>query len=185
MMSTRDVVYIALFAALTAALGLVPKITLPVAAGVPITAQTLGVMLAGSILGARRDALAMLVFLVLLAVGLPLLSGGRGGLGMFAGPSGGFLVGWVIGAGVTGFLVQQFWQRLNYAWAFLAAALGGIVGVYLPGIPWLAFAAELSIEKAAVGSLAFVPGDIVKAALAAAIIVTVKRSYPLLNLRRA
>ena len=71
----RSVTLIALFAALIAALGLVPKFTL--AAGVPITAQTLGVMLCGTVLGARRGGLAVLLFLALVALGLPLLAGGR------------------------------------------------------------------------------------------------------------
>ncbi|WP_230048946.1 biotin transporter BioY, partial [Erwinia aphidicola] len=79
-MSTRDIVYIALFAAITAALGLFPAFSLPVIA-VPITAQTLGPMLAGAIAGAKRGALALVLFVLLMAIGLPLLAGGRGGLG--------------------------------------------------------------------------------------------------------
>ncbi|MEL6321465.1 MAG: biotin transporter BioY, partial [Cyanobacteria bacterium J06626_14] len=75
-MTTRDLVYIAVFAALVAALGLIPPIPLPFIP-VPITAQSLGVMLAGAILGARRGACALLLFLVLVAIGFPLLSGGR------------------------------------------------------------------------------------------------------------
>lgn len=70
----REIALIALFAALTAALGLMPPISLGF--GVPITAQTLGVMLSGAVLGARRGALAMLLLLLLIALGLPLLSGG-------------------------------------------------------------------------------------------------------------
>lgn len=73
----RNIVLIALFAALIAVLGLIPKITLM--SGVPITAQSLGVMLCGTVLGARRGALAVLLFLLLVALGLPLLAGGRAG----------------------------------------------------------------------------------------------------------
>jgi biotin transport system substrate-specific component len=80
-MSTRDIVYIALFAAIVGALGMFPPITLPLI-GVPITAQSLGVMLAGSVLGARRGGLAIVLFLVLVAIGVPLLAGGRGGFGV-------------------------------------------------------------------------------------------------------
>ena len=87
----RNVAQIALFAALIAALGLIPKITL--AFGVPITAQSMGVMLCGSVLGARRGSMAVLLFLLLVALGLPLLSGCRGGLGLFVSPSDGFLFG--------------------------------------------------------------------------------------------
>ena len=184
-MSTKDISYIALFAALTAALALLPKITVPIAAGVQITAQTLGVMLAGGVLGARRGALSMALFLVLVAIGLPLLAGGRGGLGVFAGPSAGFLFGWIVGAFITGWLVERFWRRLNFGFAAMACVVGGIIGVYLPGIPWLSYATDLTLGQAAIGSAAFIPGDLIKAVLAAAIVVTIKRSYPLVNTARA
>ena len=184
-MSTKDISYIALFTALTAALTLLPKITVPIAAGVQITAQTLGVMLAGGVLGARRGALSMALFLVLVAIGLPLLAGGRGGLGVFAGPSAGFLFGWIVGAFITGWLVERFWRRLNFGFAAMACVVGGIIGVYLPGIPWLSYATDLTLGQAAIGSAAFIPGDLIKAVLAAAIVVTIKRSYPLVNPARA
>ena len=73
--------------------GLVPPVAIAFLGGVPITAQTLGVMLAGVMLGPIRGALAVLLFLFLVALGLPFLSGGRGGLGVFMGPSVGFLIG--------------------------------------------------------------------------------------------
>ena len=85
----RNLTLVALFAALIAALALIPKFSLGF--GVPITAQTLGVMLCGTVLGAKRGTLAVLLFLVLVAIGLPLLAGGRGGLGSFMLPSSGFL----------------------------------------------------------------------------------------------
>ena len=102
----RNITLIALFAALVAALGLIPKLTLGF--GVPITAQSMGIMLCGTILGARRGALAVLLVLALVALGLPLLAGGRGGLGVFAGPTVGFLVGWPIAAFVTGLIVERW-----------------------------------------------------------------------------
>ena len=102
-MTTRDLVLIALFAAITAVLGLFPALTLPIT-GVPVTAQTLGVMLAGSILGARRGGLTLVVFLVLVAVGLPLLAGGRGGAAVLFGVTAGFLFSWPVAAFVIGWL---------------------------------------------------------------------------------
>ena len=105
-MQSRDIVYIALFAALTAALALFPPVTVPVL-GVPVTAQSLGVMLAGALAGARNGALAMVLFLALVAAGLPLLAGGRGGLGVLMGPSGGFLFAWPIAAWVIGMLLSR------------------------------------------------------------------------------
>ena len=177
-MTTKDLVHIALFAALTVALGIFPPLTVPVI-GVPVTAQSMGVMLAGGILGARRGALAMTLFLVLVAIGLPVLAGGRGGIGMFAGPSGGFLAGWVPGAYLCGWLTERLWSRLNLVWAFAVSATGGIGVVYLAGVPWIAVAAEIPFLKALGGAAIFVPGDVIKAGVAAAIIVGVKRSYPL------
>ena len=78
-----DIARIAVFAAIVAALGLPGAFS--VLGAVPITAQTLGVMLAGAILGPWRGMLSMLVLLALVAIGLPLLSGGRGGIGVFIG----------------------------------------------------------------------------------------------------
>ena len=92
----RNLTHIALFAALIAGLGLIPKIDL--ISGVPITAQSLGIMLCGTVLGAKRGFLAVLLFVVLVAAGLPLLSGGRGGIGLFVGPSAGYLIGFPFAA---------------------------------------------------------------------------------------
>lgn len=178
--STRDIVHIALMASIMAVLGIFPPITLPIVA-VPITAQSLGVMLAGGVLGARRGALSMVLFLVLVAVGLPLLSGGRGGFAVFLGPSGGFLLGWIVAAFAIGVLVEKFWEKLNYINAFIACVAGGIILLYVIGIPWVAVAAKISLSQAFFGSMPFVPGDIVKAIIASGVIVTVAKSYPVIK----
>ena len=81
---TRNTVYVAVFAAMIAAMGLLPPITLGIIP-VPITLQTLGVMLAGALLGPWRGALASSVVVILSLAGLPLLAGGRGGLGILFG----------------------------------------------------------------------------------------------------
>lgn len=180
--STRDIVLIALFAAIMAVLGVFPPITLPVVS-VPVTAQSLGVMLAGGILGAKRGALSMVLFLVLVAVGLPLLSGGRGGFAVFLGPSGGFLLGWIIAAFAVGLIIEKFWEKLNYINAFFACVAGGIVLLYIIGIPWVAVAAKITFSQAFFGSMPFVPGDIIKAIIASGVIVTVAKSYPVIKSR--
>ena len=87
--SARSMAQVSLFAALMAVMGLIPKIDLPL--GVPITIQSLGVMLAGVMLGPWRGMQSMLLFLAAVAVGLPLLSGGRGGIAVFMAPSAGYL----------------------------------------------------------------------------------------------
>jgi biotin transport system substrate-specific component len=177
---TRDLAYIALFAALTAVLGMLPAISVP-AVPVPITAQTLGVMLAGAVLGARRGFLALLLFLVLVAVGLPLLAGGRGGLGVFASPSAGFLFAWPLGAAVTGLLTEVLWRRFNLAWALVATLAGGIGVVYAVGIPFISVFSTTPLGVAFTGSLVFVPGDLVKAVIAAVVAVGVRRAYPVID----
>jgi biotin transport system substrate-specific component len=180
----RDLALVAVFAALIAALGLPGSFT-PFGLSVPITAQTLGVMLAGLLLGARRGALAVVVFLVLVAAGLPLLAGGRGGLGVFAGPSAGYLVGWVAGAYVTGLVADVRPERLPLVSLLVAAVLGGIVVVYLVGIPVLAWRTGLPITTAITANWAFVPGDLAKAVIAAVVAHGVERGYPLRERRAA
>ncbi|MEG9884341.1 MAG: biotin transporter BioY [Hyphomicrobiales bacterium] len=177
-METRDIVFIALFAAITAALAVFPPITLPVV-GVPISAQPLGVMLAGGILGARRGGLALVLFLALVAIGLPLLPGGRGGFGVFLGPTGGYLIGFIVAAFAIGSLTEHFWQGLHYTKAF-AICLAGVIVLYAIGIPWSAYVAKIDLWTALMASLLFIPGDIVKGLIAAGVIVIVKRSYPLI-----
>lgn len=161
---------IALFAALIAVLGLVPKFDLPLAAGVPITVQTLGVMLAGLLLGPRNGALSVLLFLFVVALGAPVLSGGRGGLGVFFGPTVGFLIGWVFGALVVGLVYRQLVRLMpasRFMAAFFSCLVGGIVVIYAFGIPGLAFIAGMETSKAFMASLFFLPGDVLKSLLAA------------------
>ncbi|SMH30409.1 biotin transporter BioY [Azospirillum agricola] len=175
MLSTRDLVLCALFAALLAGLGMAPPIPLGFLP-VPVTAQTLGVMLAGALLGARRGGLAVLLFVLLVAAGLPLLAGGRGGIGVLMGPTGGFILGWVAGAFVTGLLAERFATGANPLRLFAVCAAGGIAVVYAGGIPWLSLVAGMPLEKAAFGSMAFLPGDLIKAGVAAFAAAAVRRA---------
>lgn len=163
----RNIAYVALFAALIVVLGLLPKFNL--LSGVPITAQSLGVMLCGVVLGAKRGALAVLLFLLLVAVGLPFLAGGRGGIGVFATPSVGFLIGWPVAAFVTGLIMQRsapvsiFWR------ATIASVIGGIVVLYAFGIPGMALMLDKDLITTAGFAMPFVPGDIIKAVAAGAV----------------
>ena len=178
----KNLTHIALFAALIAVLGLVPKIDL--LAGVPITAQSLGVMLCGTVLGAKRGALAVLLFLALLAVGLPLLSGGRGGLGVFASPSVGFLIGFPVAAFVAGLVVENSTAAIGVA-AFVGAILGGIVVLYAFGIPGMAVMLGKSLPEAAGLATPFLPGDLIKAGLAALVTRAIAQMRPGALLSRA
>jgi biotin transport system substrate-specific component len=176
-MNTRDLARIALLAALTAALGLVPPVLIP-AIGVPITAQTLGVMLSGAVLGPLRGAAAQALLLLLVAAGFPLLAGGNGGLGSFVAPSAGFLLAWPLSAFVTGWLVRRF-RRPGFAPTFAANVLGGIVVMYAVGVPWVALTVGVDLGTALIGSAVFIPGDLLKAGVAAAAAVSLRRSLAL------
>lgn len=181
---TRDLALTATFAGFIAALGLVPAIA-PFGFPVPITIQSFGVMITGAVLGARRGAAAVCLFLLLVALGLPVLSGGRGGLGVFAGPTVGYLIGFPVAALVIGALI--FWRGAPYNlwWGLLSVVIGGIVVLYAVGVPFTAWRAHLSLSAAIAGSALFLVGDAVKAVLAAVVAGAVHRAYPgLLRQRR-
>ncbi|CAN7196594.1 biotin transporter BioY [Rhizobium rhizogenes] len=184
-MTTRDLVLSALFAAIIVALGLLPPIPIGIIA-VPITAQSLGVMLAGVVLGAKRGAIAVLIVVVLVSIGLPVLSGGRGGLSVFAGPTAGFFVGWTFAAYITGYLSERLVKTEQTAIVqgigfFIASVIGGVVVLYAFGIAWLA--TNIGLPTAFLGSMGFIPGDIVKAVVAALVGRAVMAGYPLLPQR--
>lgn len=175
--TARDLAQIAVFAALIAALGLPGALSIGGAA-VPITFQTLGVMLAGAILGARKGFLAVLLLLVLVAVGLPLLSGGRGGLSVFVGPSVGYLLGWLLGAAVIGWATARLLPRYPIAPALAWTALGGIVAIYLIGVPLFAVITGTPFGAALLASTVFLPGDIVKVVVTVLVAKGVHRAWP-------
>ena len=179
--TTQNTVLVAVFAALIAALGLVPPITVGIIP-VPITLQTLGVMLAGALLGPVRGMLSVVVLHALVLAGLPLLAGGRGGLGVFLGPTGGYLVGWIPAALVIGALVQ-YWairrtgRAARFAAVLLSVVVGGIAVIYAFGIPWTAVVTGLPLSTSALGALVFIPGDLLKAVVATLAAINVHRSY--------
>lgn len=179
----RSTTLIALFAALIAALALIPQFTLGF--GVPITAQSLGIMLCGTVLGAKRGALAVLLFMLLVAIGLPLLAGGRGGLGAFMLPSSGFLIGFPFAAFVTGLVVERWRNGSLAVVAGVASVVGGIGVLYIFGISGLAIALDKSFFEAAGLVMVFIPGDVIKAVLAGLITAGLAKARPASVLSRA
>jgi biotin transport system substrate-specific component len=175
-LDATDLARVAVFAGIVAVLGLPGGFT--VLGAVPITAQTLGVMLAGAILGPWLGALSMTVLLALVAVGLPLLAGGRGGIGVFLGPSAGFALGWIAGALVIGLIVHAGGRKPVLWRTALSVVVGGILVIYAVGIPVQALVTRLPLGETGLTSLVFVPGDIVKAVITTAIVMTLVRAYP-------
>jgi biotin transporter BioY len=155
--STLLVLAGSLFIALTA------QIAVPIGP-VPISGQTLGVLLVAGVLGSRRGALAVLTYLAEGLAGLPVFAGGRAGVMVLAGPTGGYLVGFVAAAVVVGVLCENGFDR-RPSTTFLAMAAGTAV-IYVGGVVWLArFTGWETVF--AVGVAPFLVGDAIKASIAA------------------
>lgn len=177
----RNLTHIALFAALIAILGLIPKVDL--VSGVPITAQSLGIMLAGAVLGAKRGALAVLLFLGLTLAGLPLLSGGRGGVGVLAGPSVGYLIGFPIAAFVTGWITEKAPLAVGAA-ATVGAVLGGMILLNILGVIGMSVMLDKTLTEAALLAAPFLVGDSIKAVLTGAVTQAIAKARPAALLSR-
>ncbi len=170
-------IYSALFAALIAVLGLV-SIPLPISP-VPVTGQSLGIMLAGSILTPRQAGFSVLTFLLIGAVGVPVFAGLTGGIGILVGPRGGYLLGFLVGAIVVALLKGT---KINTWRLGIANLVGGILVVYSLGVLWLNFVTGMGLEKAfMVGALPYIPGDLFKVFVATVIGVAINKQLPKLN----
>jgi biotin transport system substrate-specific component len=140
---------------------------------VPITAQTAIVLLGGMVLGRRLGALAMLLYLGEGALGWPVFAGGRGGFAHLAGPTGGYLLGFVLAAYVTGALAERGWDR-RWMTAMGAMAIGQAM-IYLAGLAGLL--RFVPPERAlALGVWPFLPGDLSKIFVAAGILPLARRA---------
>jgi biotin transport system substrate-specific component len=152
----------------------------PLGGGVPITLQTFAVLLAGAVLGAYRGSAAVLVYLILGTAGAPIFSGHKAGPGVWTGTTAGFLAAFVVAAFVTGWLVERLVARGQPSFSgFLGATVIGsfaVIGVI--GWGYVAFRAHLDFN-ATLGALTpFLPGDAIKAFLAAGVATAVNAAYP-------
>ncbi|MEK6443355.1 biotin transporter BioY [Pseudonocardia sp. T1-2H] len=174
-----DLATVVVFAAFIAVLGIFPGLYVG-GSGVPIVLQNMGPLIAGAVIGARRGTLSVVLLLALTAIGLPLLSGGRGGLAPFAGPSAGFLLGWILSALVTGLVAERLMRSEGNGRLLpilLLAAFAGLVVDYVLGIGFLAVYLG-DVRTALVGSLVFVPGDVAKVVVTALVAAVVHRALP-------
>ncbi|HZR39274.1 MAG TPA: biotin transporter BioY [Ktedonobacteraceae bacterium] len=146
---------------------------------VPITLQTLGVLLTGAALGSRRGALAMLAYLAEGAAGLPVFASGTGGIVHLLGYTGGYLWSYPIAAFVTGFLCERRLDR-HFLTSVLAMLPGSLI-IYALGVPWLAIVGIPTAQgimhppiltAIALGMLPFIPGDLLKLVIAAVLLPT-------------
>ncbi|MDD2673228.1 MAG: biotin transporter BioY [Syntrophales bacterium] len=160
--STLGLVYAAMFGALTAA-GAYIAIPIP---PVPITMQNLFAFLSAALLGGRLAALGQIIYILLGVMGLPVFAGGKAGFGVLMGPTGGYLAGYVAGAFVSGIMIEK--KALpRFAWMAFSMAAGAAV-ILLIGMVRLAFFLDIGLQKAfMLGVAPFVPGDVLKIAVAA------------------
>jgi biotin transport system substrate-specific component len=138
---------------------------------VPITAQTLAVLLVGSVLGATRGAISLIAYFSMGAVGLPVFSAATS---LSFGPTFGYLIGFVAAAAVVGWLSERGWHK-SVSGVLGSFAIANAV-IYLFGLPWLAFAlgalgvANDFVSVAAAGLVPFILGDVLKMIFAAALL---------------
>jgi biotin transport system substrate-specific component len=164
--STRDV-FLVLGASLVVAGLAQVSIPLPFTP-VPITGQTLGVLLSGIVLGSRRAALAMALYLLEGTLGLPFFAGGRSGLG---GPTTGYLLSFPLAAFLTGLLAERGWDRKPLTAAL--AMLTGSLAIFTLGALWLSSFVGGAQKAFLLGVLPFLPGDLLKTTIAAGLLPTI------------
>lgn len=184
--NATDLGLIAVFAALVAGSALVPGIAANVF-GIPITFQTLAVMLTGLMLGPARGFAAVGLYTLLGLAGLPIFSQGRSGLSILAGPSAGYIIAFPIAAAVVGWLAVVVIRRTTRAralWFFAAAMVTSIVVVHTLGIIGIAVNTKTELAQAFLADLVFYPGDVIKNILAAVIAVALHRAFPDVLVRR-
>lgn len=169
--SLKGIVYCALFCALIIVGG---YISIPIGP-VPIAFADFFVMMAALFLGPKRALASVGLYIALGALGLPVFAGGKAGLAVLAGPTGGFLVGYLLLAAVAGSIAVAGRRK---PWALLVALLAGNVALYAVGVPWLKF--QMGIDWAAAlaaGLVPFLPGLVAKIALATMLAAPVARRF--------
>ncbi len=145
---------------------------------VPIVLQNMGVMIAGELLGPKQGSLAVWFFLILVALGLPLLSGGRGGIATMIGPTGGYIVAWVLVPLLIGISLKGVsrHRRPNWVIEFLIVWLFGVLFVDGLGAVWVSAQSHMTMVESLTSSLSFIPGDTIKAVISVILVRRLRRA---------
>ncbi len=147
---------------------------------VPIVLTTLFVVLSGLLGGFRIGVFSVLIYLLLGILGLPVFAGGAGGFAVITGPTGGYLVGYLLSAAAAGLIFRPGKLNSSILMIFLVslAALTAAAVIYIPGLFWLKLSLGLEWGKALkIGMLPFIPGDLIKTAAAVALSVPLKERF--------
>ncbi|MFB4210786.1 biotin transporter BioY [Shouchella sp. JSM 1781072] len=175
-MGIKDLTKISMMTAVLAVLGVIPPIPLPISP-VPITIQSVAPMMIGGVLGGKRGGLSVLLFIFLVACSLPLLAGGRGGIGFLFGPTGGYIFGWAVVAFGIGFCVTRL-KHKSFIKVFSINLLFGLGVLYVCGASYLAATSGMGFGEALWLNVFYIPGDVVKALLATVITLRVLKAMP-------
>lgn len=135
---------------------------------VPITGQTFGVLLIGAAYGAGLGALTLTSYLIVGGLGLGVFTGGGSGWATLSGITAGYLFGFLLAAAVVGYLAQRGWDR-SVGGTALAMLIGNVL-IYVPGLLWMTRFAPDWPTTLQWGLIPFIPGDLIKLALAAALL---------------
>ena len=148
----------------TAVLSVLSILTIPMPTGVPVTLQTFAVALCGCVLGWKRGLCSTVIYLLLGTAGLPVFSGFTGGLAKLAGPTGGYLVGFIFMVILAGLFAERFAGR---RFLVVTGMILGTAVAYIFGTAWLAFQMDLSFTAAlSIGVIPYLPGDTAKIIIA-------------------
>ncbi|WP_294976728.1 biotin transporter BioY [uncultured Leuconostoc sp.] len=179
-MKTQKLTLTVAIVALLIVMAYVPTIPLGI---VPITIQNIGIMLAGTLLGWRNGLLAIIAWLFLAVIGLPVLTGGTGGFPVFFSATAGYLWAYPVAALLIG-LTISYLDHLNYTnfvTMFVAILIFGVIFIDISGAFGLHFVTHMPLPKALIFQLAFIPGDIIKAIVATIITLALRRRFSILN----
>ncbi|WP_283679705.1 biotin transporter BioY [Lentilactobacillus sp. Marseille-Q4993] len=164
-MKVKEITLTALMTAVIIVLGLVPGIPLGFIP-VPIVLQNLGIVLAGELFGPKIGTLSVWLFMLLVTIGFPFLSGGTGGIAVFVGPTAGYLIAWLFTPALVG-LSLKLGQATTKWWSeWLIVWIAGVLVMNLFGIVWLSVTNHIPLTTALISGLAFIPGDTIKSGIA-------------------
>ena len=179
-MKTQKLTLTVMMIAILIVMAYIPAIPVGI---VPIVVQNMGIMLAGALLGWRNGVLAIIVWLLMAAVGLPVLVGGVGGLALFFGATAGYIWAYPFAAALIGFSVQTLdrFHKTNFVTLLAVIILFGVILVDVSGAVGLTVVTHMPLAKALIMQLTFVPGDLAKTVLATIVTLALRRRFKLLT----
>ncbi|MEG1254586.1 biotin transporter BioY [Clostridium sp.] len=168
---TKEIIFCALFAALTAILSQI-SIPLPFTP-VPINLATVSVCLGAGLLGSRLGAISQVVYVIIGAIGVPVFANFTAGLGTVVGPTGGYIIGYIVATILIGVIIKRFGENLH---TYMVAMGIGILGCYTIGTAWFMYITKTGLFEALIMCVVpFLIGDMLKVVLSAFLVKRLKR----------